>query len=136
MDKRTNQQNRALHKYFDLLAKELNDAGWPFWKVMLRGPAQAIKELRDEANPVAGDYYDGILYAVETIEDAMPKSDMGWTARTVKEHIWRTTQIHVLGKESTADADTVDYTKVYEYVNRITAESFGVSVPWPVREDG
>lgn len=34
MEKRTSQQNKALHKYFELLADELNDAGLDMKKVI------------------------------------------------------------------------------------------------------
>ena len=34
MEQRTSKQNRALHKYFELLAKELNDAGLDMREVL------------------------------------------------------------------------------------------------------
>lgn len=38
--KRTEQQNRALHKYFELVAQALNDAGYPIRKTLARYSAE------------------------------------------------------------------------------------------------
>jgi hypothetical protein len=56
-----------------------------------------------------------------------------WNMEAVKSLLWKPLQKLIIDKESTADADRVEYTKVYEQVNRHLGEIFGVpSVPWPV----
>ncbi len=56
-----------------------------------------------------------------------------WNTEAVKSLLWKPIQKLIIDKESTADADRVEYTKVYEQVNRHLGEIFGVtSVPWPV----
>lgn len=97
MDKRTLQQNKSLHKYFDLLANELNDAGLDMKKVI-------------------------------TV-------DVPWSAETIKEWIWKPVQKAQLLKESTTEMTTAEVNKVYETVNRLMAEKFGVSVPFPSDEE-
>ena len=97
MDKRTLQQNKSLHKYFDLLANELNDEGLDMKKVI-------------------------------TV-------DVPWSAETIKEWIWKPVQKAQLLKESTTEMTTAEVNKVYETVNRLMAEKFGVSVPFPSDEE-
>jgi len=95
--KRTPRQNKALHKYFTLLAESLNDAGYDLRRFF---------ELR-------------------------PKIDIPWSLDLVKKHLWAPLQKVVIDKERTSDADTTDYTKVYETLNRFTTQEFGIHVPWP-----
>ena len=38
------------------------------------------------------------------------------------------------GKDSTAEAEKVDYVKVYETLNRHFGDKMGIHVPWPVNE--
>lgn len=96
-DKRTLQQNKALHKYFELLAIELNDAGLDMKKVI-------------------------------TV-------DVPWNALTIKEWIWKPVQEAQLLKKSTTELTTPEVSKVYDTVNRLMAEKFGVSVPFPSYEE-
>ena len=95
---RSNQQNKALHKYFDLLANALNDAGYDM--------KRTIK----------------------------PEIDVPWNAYLIKLLMWKPLQDAITGEESTAKAKRDDYTKVYEVLNRHTAQKLGISVPWPSNE--
>lgn len=66
--------------------------------------------------------------------------DIPWDedGRMVKEHIWKPLQEVMLDIESTADAETPDYNKVYEVLVRHLADKKGlVAPPWPshTRED-
>lgn len=97
MEQRTLQQNKALHKYFELLADELNDVGLDMKKVI-------------------------------TV-------DVPWSPETIKEWIWKPVQRAQLLKESTTEMTTAEVNKVYETVNRLMAEKFGVSVPFPGLEE-
>ena len=92
--KRTITQNAALHKYFELLAKELNDAGYDV--------GTTIKVPVD--------------FTKDTVKKYMAKPVM--------------TALHP-DIEHTSDLDTTQISELYEHLNRLTAEKFGVSVPWP-----
>jgi len=96
--KRTLKQNEALHKYFELLAIALNDAGLDMKKVL------------------------------------KAEIDIPWTKISVKDHLWRPIQKAMLDKHSTTEASTVDYTAIYETLNRHMSAKFGVSVAWPSRD--
>ena len=95
---RTRAQNRALHKYFELLADALNDAGYDQRKTL------------------------------------KPDVDIPWTKDAVKTMLWHPLQKAITGEESTARVKTSDYPKVYEVLNRHTAQKLGVSAPWPCED--
>ena len=94
---RTDQQNRALHKYFELLAKELNGAGYDV--------------------------------------GATIKVPVDFTKDTVKEYMAHPI-IHALWpeKEHTSELDTKQIDMLYEHLNRLTAEKFGINVQFPSYE--
>ena len=48
--------------------------------------------------------------------------------------LWKPIQLIVINKESTTEANTDEYSKVYDVLNRQIATKFGVSVPFPSRE--
>ena len=131
---RTSLQNRALHKYCLLLADALNLAGWSYWATLLRKPLALIAFKRKEIADieVRTEYNLGYLQALADIEDSLPKAQVDWTMELVKENFWKPVQVSQVDKQSTADADTHEYTVVYENLNRFTGENFGVSLPWPV----
>jgi hypothetical protein len=56
-----------------------------------------------------------------------------WTTLLVKETMWKPIQRLVLNKSSTTDANTSEYGKVYEVLNRHLAAQHGLHVPWPVK---
>lgn len=62
--------------------------------------------------------------------------DSEWDGDAVKSLMWKKVQKNVIGKESTADASTDEYTPVYDVLNRFLGEKFGVSIPWPVKKEG
>lgn len=57
--------------------------------------------------------------------------DIPWTMDLVKQYLWKPLQFVVVGKESTAEANTTDYGKTYDVINRFFATEFGIHVPWP-----
>jgi hypothetical protein len=64
--------------------------------------------------------------------------EIPWNEESVKESLWRPIQEAVIQKESTADAETGDYSKVYDVLCRHLADKLGVTAPiWPdkSRED-
>lgn len=130
---RTSLQNRALHKWLGMVAEALNGAGWSYYVVLLRKPLELIENARKSFTGNT-DYEKGYLQAMQDIYDVFPKAEVSWTANLVKENLWRPVQKSQIGKESTADADRVEYTIVYENLNSALANGFGVSIPWPVDE--
>ena len=60
-----------------------------------------------------------------------PEIDIKWTPEAVKEYIWKPVQEAMLIKKSTTELNTDEITKVYEVINRHTAEKHGISVPFP-----
>jgi hypothetical protein len=60
--------------------------------------------------------------------------DVPWNPVLVKELIWKKVQKAIIDKHSTTEANRKDYTEVYETINRYTASTFSISVPWPTKE--
>ena len=60
--------------------------------------------------------------------------EIPWTQDLVREHLWKPIQEYVIGKRSTTEANTFQYSEVYDVLNRNMAEKFGISVPFPSRE--
>ena len=60
--------------------------------------------------------------------------DIPWTDTSAKNHLWRPIQEAMTGKESTTEPERGDYPKIYETLNRLTAQKFGISLPWPCQE--
>ncbi len=92
--KRTLTQNSAIHKYFELLADGLNDAG-----------------------------YD----VTSTI-----KIPVSFTPDTVKKYLFKPVMTALFpDKNSTTELSTIEVNQVYEELNRLTGEKFGVSLVFP-----
>ena len=64
-----------------------------------------------------------------------PEIDIPWTCELAKTYLWKPIQKAVIDKDSTTKADRSEYTKVYEVLNRHTAEKFGISCVWPSKEN-
>lgn len=97
--KRTLTQNAALHKYCELLAIALNDAGFDMKRTL------------------------------------KPEVDIPWTMEAVKEHLWRPIQAAITQKQSTTEADTSQYSEVYNVLSRHLSQKLGgVHVPWPSKK--
>jgi len=60
-----------------------------------------------------------------------PEIDIPWTMEGVKTFLWKPIQEAMFQKESTTDLNTDEVTKVYEVLNRHTAEKFGIGVQFP-----
>lgn len=63
-----------------------------------------------------------------------PKLEIPWNCELVKENLWKPIQEVMINKTSTADANTSEYTQVYETLNRFTAQEFGISILWPNKD--
>lgn len=57
-----------------------------------------------------------------------------WTENAVKELIWRPTQSAILGKESTKQPKTDEYTQVYDVLNKFFGEKYGLHIEWPTQQ--
>jgi len=60
-----------------------------------------------------------------------PEIDIPWSKDTVKRFLWKPIMEAMIEKESTTEANTTEYNKVYEVLHRHLAEKLGVSVLWP-----
>ena len=97
MSQRTNQQNKSLHLFCDLMASGLNDAGYSVQKVC-----------------------------------TLPIS---WTGDNFKQLIWKPVQKDMYPhKTSTTQLNRTEVSNVYEEINKLMAEKFGVSRPFPSEE--
>ena len=98
---RTPTQNASMHKWFELVADTLNNAGLDMKRVL------------------------------------KPDVDIPWTKTSVKEFIWRPIQEAMFDKESTTEANKVEYGEIEEVIRRHLAQKHGVSLPpWPTRKEG
>ena len=61
--------------------------------------------------------------------------ELPWRQESAKE-LWRDFQIAVVGKESTADLEPSEVSRVYDVVNRFLIDRFGLSVQFPDRFNG
>ena len=95
---RTLTQNRAMHKYFSLLADEFNAAGLDMKKIL------------------------------------KPEIDIAWTPTSIKEYLWKPIQKAMFSKESTTKLETNEITKIYETLNRFTAEKHQIGIDFPSLE--
>ena len=57
-----------------------------------------------------------------------------WSTESAKEHLWKPIQKAMLNKESTTEANTTDYSAVYEVLTRHLGSKLGIQCPaWPTR---
>lgn len=62
------------------------------------------------------------------------RSEVPWSGGSVKELIWRPTQLAYMGKTSTTQASTKDYVVIGDIINKAMGENIGIYVPWPSKE--
>ena len=75
---------------------------------------------------------DAGLDARETLK---PEVEIPWTPEMVKELMFKPIMKAMLEKESTTELNTGEVNKVYEVLNRHTAQKLGVSVEFPSEEE-
>lgn len=73
-------------------------------------------------------------YDVRQILQHSTRAEIPWTMEAVKEHLWRPVQQQYVGTKSTTRASTGDYPAIYDILNKVLAEKFGIWVPWPTQE--
>jgi hypothetical protein len=96
---RSKKQNNALHKYFELLAIELNESGLDMKKVL------------------------------------KPTVDIPWGKETIKEFLWKPIMEAQTRKKSTTELTSKQIDAVFDTVNRLLSEKFGVHIPFPSIEE-
>ena len=64
-----------------------------------------------------------------------PGVDIPWTSDLVKQYLWKGIQEAMLGKESTTELTSAEIDKVYETLNRHLAETTGVTVVFPSKDE-
>lgn len=60
-----------------------------------------------------------------------PGVEIPWSAKTIKEYIWRPIMKAQLGKESTTEMTTKDIDRVFDTITRHLADEFGLQVDFP-----
>lgn len=63
-----------------------------------------------------------------------PGVEIPWSAKTVKEYIWRPIMTAQLGKKSTTELETTDIDLVFNTITRHLANRFGLVVEFPSME--
>ena len=64
-----------------------------------------------------------------------PGIEIPWGVQAAKEYLWRPIQKAMTGKDSTTKPHRDEYVKIYEVLNRHLAHKFGISEPWPCKDD-
>lgn len=64
-----------------------------------------------------------------------PGIDIDWTPEMIKKYLWKPVQDTMLDKKSTTKLNTKEVSKIYETLNRLTAQKFGISVVFPSNEE-
>ena len=62
------------------------------------------------------------------------KADVSWSPENIKDMMWRPLQIALLNKKSTTKLKKEEIDTVYDVMNRLLGERFGIYVPFPSRE--
>jgi len=60
-----------------------------------------------------------------------PDIELQWTMESVKEYLWRPVQVATTEKQSSSKLDRAEVSRVYEELNKYTANKLGVSLPFP-----
>lgn len=60
-----------------------------------------------------------------------PSINIPWTAKSIKEHLWRPIMKIQLGKDSTTELTTKEIDEVYDVINKHLGEQFGITVEFP-----
>ena len=132
-EQRTIQQNKAMHKYFELVAQALNDSGQDMSLVLI-GDEEKIRKKISEII-----YNEADCESVNIITDkimhiiyyCIARMDLPWTKESVKEKLWRPIQISMWNKESTIELDTANPNEVYLVLSRYLSEKHGINIEWP-----
>ena len=135
-EQRTLTQNKALYRYFELVAQALNDSGQDMSMVLL-GDDQKI---RSKVDMVVKRYYGEnkrgqfVQELMDIIWHCVAKMDLPWSKESVKEKLWKPIQRVVLGKDSTTELDTANPSEVYAILSRHLSEHHGINIEFPSKQ--
>ncbi len=132
-DKRSILQNSALHKLFSLIAIELNNGGYSVPYVMNKKQHSLIQEVFNwgkDKMPMA----TKILTKMEDRLLLKNEEEMEWNMILVKELLWKKLQEALLKKTSTTQLTKGEVDEVYNVLNRLLGEKFGIHVEFPSEE--
>ena len=62
------------------------------------------------------------------------KKEIPWTKYAVKDYLFKPVLKTLTDQESSADANKIDYIKVYDILNKYLGEKLGIHIPWPSHE--
>lgn len=130
---RTDLQRKSLHKYLQLLVDELNNNELTVFDVLNSEiEIDWTKELVIElAEILANTLNDSGM----TFRCVLGQGDkIEWTPKLAKELLWRKTQFLQYGITSTNKLDTTQVSAIHERINRHTAKTFGINVPFPEKD--
>ena len=123
--KRSSAQNRAIHKYFCLVADALNDAGYSVHTVLNRRANNVI-----DGELAHADYK--CQQSLLRVQSALGAHSSEWTATMVKELMWRSFQVALFKERSTTRLSSDDVTVVYRNMDLYLSKSLGIeSIPFP-----
>jgi hypothetical protein len=65
-----------------------------------------------------------------------PEVEIPWDMNSVKRCLWKPLQQAMLNKESTTEADRIEYSLVHEVLGRHLAKTQGINIPeWPKKKE-
>ncbi len=145
--KRTNLMNASLHRFLSLLAESLNDAGWTVRKFLNAPVMYAIEKARVRlqskeflSKTFVGvkdtpQMIDAIFSVIDEEIQKAPGLEAPWSTHTTKELLWRPIYTSLEGLESTADADTTQYSETHKVINQVMGERYQINyIPWPSQQ--
>jgi hypothetical protein len=94
--------------------------------------AQQFKALHVYCGLLAKAFNDAGLSMQLVLKET---AELSWTKDSVKHELWRRIQKALRKKTSTKKLNRVEPSDIYEHVNRFTAEKFGISIPWPSKDE-
>ena len=102
--------------------------------------SNAMLLTRSKAQQAAIEVYSRLL--AKALNDAgldmhtvLAHREIPWSQHTVKEEIWKKAQEPLLGISSTTQLAPNQVSQVYDVVNNFISTKFGVSVPFPSRDN-
>jgi len=129
---RTYQANKALHKYFSLVAEALNDAGYSVQYILYKKKNDLIEKLLDWL-------YDKLKnkLILKVKDRILGEEDVSisWTGENVKNLLWRTLQVALTNKESTTKIDSKDIDIIYKTLDKLLSEKYGLDSIYFPSED-
>jgi len=131
-ESRTILQNSAMHKYFSLLAGELNDAGYTVNYVLNKRRNETIEKVFDWASSKCK---CAIFDKMKERILRQDENEVEWTMYSVKDIVWRGIQEVLFGNRSTTLLKSDEITQVYKNVNKVMSDKTGITVAFPSVEN-